>query len=126
MKASLLRPCINTPSHICCWQTRNTVYIKLSDIAVSRVCCAPFSGTRYSPSLFDITKAFDRVWHKGLLCKRKAYGVDGRLFEVLADFFRQRSLQVALDGFISKETPSLIRSTPRKYSWASSFLGVHK
>ena len=25
----------------------------------------------------DIVKAFVRVWHKGLLCKLKAYGIDG-------------------------------------------------
>lgn len=56
---------------------------------------------------FDIAKAFDRVWHKGLLCKLKAYGIHGRLFDVLADFLRQRSLQVVLDGFISKEHPVL-------------------
>ena len=55
----------------------------------------------------DIKKAFYRVWHKRLLCKLKYYGIDGRLFEVLADFPRPWSVQVVLDGIISKEHPVL-------------------
>jgi hypothetical protein len=31
--------------------------------------------------LCDISKAFDRVWHKGHLLKFKAYRVDGKLFQ---------------------------------------------
>jgi hypothetical protein len=34
-----------------------------------------------TPILCDISKAFDRVWHTGLLLKLKAYGVDGKLFK---------------------------------------------
>ena len=67
---------------------------------------------------FDIAKTFDRAWHKELLCKLKAYGVDGRLFEVVADFLRQRSLPLRLH---IERTPSLTRSTSRKYSWANLF-----
>ena len=26
---------------------------------------------------FDVSEAFDRVWHKGLLCKVKCMGTDG-------------------------------------------------
>jgi hypothetical protein len=32
--------------------------------------------------LCDISKAFHRVWHTGLLLKLKADGVDGKLFNL--------------------------------------------
>ena len=34
----------------------------------------------------DIYKAFDRVWHEGLLYKLKLYGINGPLLNLLKDF----------------------------------------
>ena len=34
----------------------------------------------------DISKAFDKVWHIGLLFKLKAYGVDGELLSLLENY----------------------------------------
>ena len=46
----------------------------------------------------DISKAFDRVWHAGLLYKLKAYGICGEIFNIISSFLSDRSLKVVLDG----------------------------
>ena len=42
----------------------------------------------------DISKAFDRVWHPGLLVKLRALGFAGKLLHWLADYLRNRSMKV--------------------------------
>ena len=54
----------------------------------------------------DISKAFDKVWHRGLLCKIKSYGISGRLYDIIASFLRGRSMRVVIDGQ-SSDTHSL-------------------
>ena len=34
----------------------------------------------------DISKAFHRVWHAGLLHKRKSYGISGQIFGLISSF----------------------------------------
>jgi len=46
----------------------------------------------------DISKAFDRVWHAGLLHKLSAYGVRGRVLNIIRSFLQNRNLKVVLDG----------------------------
>ena len=53
----------------------------------------------------DISKAFDRVWHAGLLHKLKSYGISGQLFGLISSFLSNRRLQVVLDGKSSQEYP---------------------
>ena len=50
----------------------------------------------------DFAKAFDRVWHKNLLCKLSAFGVDPSLCRWIESFLLNRSIQVVLDGTTSK------------------------
>ena len=45
----------------------------------------------------DISKAFDRVWHAGLLHKLKAYGISGQISDLICSFLSNRQLQVVLD-----------------------------
>ena len=46
----------------------------------------------------DISKAFDKVWHKGLLHKLKENGINGPLLDVLEDFLCSRKQRVVLNG----------------------------
>ena len=53
----------------------------------------------------DISKAFDRVWHAGLLHKLKSYGISGQIFGFTSSFLSNRQLRVVLDGKSSQEYP---------------------
>ena len=46
----------------------------------------------------DISKAFDRVWHEGLLYKLKCNGVCGSLFKLIKSFLSERDQRVLLNG----------------------------
>lgn len=47
---------------------------------------------------FDISKAFDRVWHKGLLFKLKKMGIVGNLLLWLKDYLSNRKQRVVING----------------------------
>ena len=53
----------------------------------------------------DISKAFDRVWHAGLLHKLKSYGILGQIFVLICSFLSDRRFPVVLDGKSSQEYP---------------------
>lgn len=46
----------------------------------------------------DISKAFDKVWHRGLLLKLRSYGIGDQLHKLLASFLSDRQISVVLDG----------------------------
>ena len=52
-----------------------------------------------------ISKAFDRVWHAGLLHKLKSYGISGQIFGLISSFLSNRRLRVVLNGKSSQEYP---------------------
>ena len=62
------------------------------------------SGATLAVAL-DISKAFDRVWHAGLLHKLKFCGISGQIFSLIFSFLSNRRLQVILDGKSSQEYP---------------------
>ena len=53
----------------------------------------------------DIFKAFERVWHAGLLHKLKLCGVSGQIFGLISSFLSNRQPRVVLDGKSSQEYP---------------------
>lgn len=46
----------------------------------------------------DISKAFDRVWHKGLIAKLHHYGINGRLLKWFESYLSQRFQRVVIPG----------------------------
>ena len=50
----------------------------------------------------DISKAFDKVWHKGLLHKLKQNGVSGKLLNLFASYLDSRKQRVVLNGSFSE------------------------
>ena len=46
----------------------------------------------------DISKAFDRVWHQGILLKLRAAGVNGGLLSCFRSYLSNRRQKVVLPG----------------------------
>ena len=49
----------------------------------------------------DISKAFDKVWHEGLIFELKENGISGNLLNLLCDFLKNRKQKVLLNGQVS-------------------------
>ena len=60
----------------------------------------------------DIYKAFDTVWHDGLLYKLKACGVQGELLSRLRNYLQKRKQRVVLNGQTS-EWRDIISGVPQ-------------
>ena len=50
----------------------------------------------------DISKAFDKVWHEGLLFKLKRNGVSGEMLILLENYLKNRKQRVVLNGSSSE------------------------
>ena len=46
----------------------------------------------------DMSKAFDRVWHEGLLFKLKQNGINGKLLNLMKSYLGNRKQRVVLNG----------------------------
>ena len=65
-------------------------------------CKAVNDGKEIRVVFLDISKAFDRVWHKGLLHKLKACGITGGLLDWLKDYLSNREQRVIVNGSFSE------------------------
>ena len=62
------------------------------------------SAYRLNCQIFcDISKAFDRVWHRGLLYKLEKYGFSGDLLLWLTSYLNSRRQKVFVNGVLSNE-----------------------
>ena len=50
----------------------------------------------------DISKAFDKVWHDGLIFRLKSYGIEGELLLLLKNYLHNREQRVVLNGQTSE------------------------
>jgi hypothetical protein len=64
-------------------------------------CNAIDNGLEVRVIFFDISKAFDKVWHKGLLAKLKSAGISGELLNWFEDYLKDRKQRVVLPGATS-------------------------
>ena len=55
----------------------------------------------------DMSKAFDKVWHEGLLHKLKQNGIDGNLLALFRCYLSDRKQRVVLNGHASDWAPIL-------------------
>ena len=61
-------------------------------------CKALDDGKEVRAVFFDISKAFDRVWHRGLLAKLQGAGIGGRLLEWFSNYLADRKQRVIIPG----------------------------
>ena len=67
-------------------------------------CKAFDDGKEVRAIFFDISKAFDTVWHQGLLYKLQTVGITGSLLLWFTDYLHNRKQRVVLPGGISDWT----------------------
>ena len=53
----------------------------------------------------DISKAFDKVWHAGLLFKLKQNGISGNLLKLFENYLFNRNQRVVINGSCSEYLP---------------------
>ena len=93
LQSKLFTPCQSgfTPGDSCVLQLLSTKH----EIYKSFDCHPP---TNMRGSFLDISKAFDKVWHEGLIFKLKSYGVEGNLLKLLENYLTDRQQRVAVNG----------------------------
>ena len=76
-------------------------------------CKKQISDGNSIPTIFlDISKAFDRVFHKGLIHKLKQVGISGNLLQVIKSYISNRQQRVLLEGEIS-DLETLLAGVPQ-------------
>ncbi|KAK3082452.1 hypothetical protein FSP39_012409 [Pinctada imbricata] len=83
----------------------NTVY-QLIEI-YHRICLNREQNLHTCMVFFDVSKAFDRVWHRGLLIKLQSYGFSGLLLNFIENYLTNRQQSV----FVNNSFSSFLETT---------------
>ena len=70
----------------CLWWVYNCI---LNSLEKKEISCFVFC---------DFSKAFDKVWHKGLIHKIKSYGVDSNLLNWFSSYLQDRQQRVLINN----------------------------
>ena len=60
-----------------------------------------FTVKKFVLLLCDVSKAFDRVWHRGLILKLHAVGISSRLLDWFGNYLYDRKQRIYLNGVYS-------------------------
>ena len=92
-------------SHILYKTSENQSGFKRSDscvnqlLAITHEIFSSFDNNYEVRGVFlDISKAFDKAWHEGIIHRHKRNGISGNLLSLLTDFLRNRKQRVILNG----------------------------
>ena len=80
------------PGHPTVYQILETYHSIVKSIDEGKSCCMAFC---------DLSKAFDTVWHKGLLFKLQTYGITGNLLEWFRSYLLDRKHKVMYKNLLS-------------------------
>ena len=71
-------------------------------LSITHDICKSFDcGYEVRDVFLDVSKAFDKVWHDGIILKLEQNGISGKLHKLLHDFFVNRKQMVVLNGQVS-------------------------
>ena len=82
------------PGHSTVYQLLETYHNIVQSIDDGKLCCMVFC---------DLSKAFDRVWHKGLLFKLQTYGITGDILQWFKSYLCNRSQRVLYKDLLSSK-----------------------
>ena len=77
-------------------------------------------------NFLDISKAFDKVWHEGLLYKLETVGISGNLHTLFQSFLSDRFLESSSQQSVLKLVTSPGRGSTGLSTWAFALLGIYK
>ena len=71
-------------------------------LSITHDICKSFDcGYEVRGAFLDISKAFDKVWHDGIIVKLEQNGISGKLHKLLHDILVNRKQRVVLNGQVS-------------------------